>query len=69
MYIGLKRPRRGTVAALVALCLTGMVAMAAIVLDGGILFDDRRQLQTQTPAPLPPPPICSFTTPRTTSQV
>ncbi len=41
-----KRLRRGTVAVLVAVCLIPLMAVLAIVLDGGVLLDDRRQAQT-----------------------
>jgi Flp pilus assembly protein TadG len=41
------RPRedRGAVAPLVAVMLLGMLAMAALVIDGGLLFAERRDLQ------------------------
>ena len=41
------RPRedRGAVAPLVAVMLLGLLAMAALVIDGGLLFAERRDLQ------------------------
>ncbi len=39
------RTRRGAVAALVALCLTVLVGIVALVIDGGMLFEDRRHAQ------------------------
>ena len=36
---------RGAVAPLVAVMLLGMLAMAALVIDGGLLFAERRNLQ------------------------
>jgi Flp pilus assembly protein TadG len=42
--------RRGTVAALTAICLIPMLGIVAIVLDGGVLLDDRRQAQTAADA-------------------
>lgn len=39
------RRRRAKVAVFVALCLSGMVGVAAIALDGGVLLDDQHQLQ------------------------
>jgi hypothetical protein len=39
------RRRPGKVAVLVALCLSGMVGVVAIALDGGVLLDDQQQLQ------------------------
>src|SRR5690348_8218988 len=39
-------PRRsGKVAVLVSLCLTGMLGVVAITLDGGVLLDDQQLLQ------------------------
>lgn len=40
-----RRRREGKVVVLVALCLTGMVGVVAIALDGGVLLDDQQQLQ------------------------
>jgi Flp pilus assembly protein TadG len=45
-----RRLRRGAVAVLVAVCLIPMLAVVAIVLDGGVLLDDRRQAQTAADA-------------------
>lgn len=42
--------RRGQVSILVAVCLTGMVGVAAIALDGGVLLDDYRQAQAAADA-------------------
>jgi hypothetical protein len=42
--------RRGTVAALTAILLVPMLGIVAIVLDGGVLLDDRRQAQTAADA-------------------
>jgi hypothetical protein len=42
--------RRGTVAVLVALCLTLLVAITAIALDGGLLLDSRRRAQAAADA-------------------
>src|SRR5690348_12550488 len=39
------RTRRGTVAVLVAVSLTVLVAVTAIALDGGLLLDSRRRAQ------------------------
>jgi uncharacterized membrane protein len=39
------RGERGAVAPLVAMMLLGMLAMAALVIDGGLLFAERRDLQ------------------------
>ena len=39
-------PRRGTVAVLAALLLTGILAFAALSLDAALLFQDRRAAQT-----------------------
>jgi hypothetical protein len=44
------KKRRGTVAALTALCLTGIVGFAAIALDGGLLQHDRRIAQASADA-------------------
>jgi hypothetical protein len=38
--------RAGTVVVVVAICLTGMLAFTALALDGGLLMDKRRQVQT-----------------------
>jgi hypothetical protein len=40
-----RRPRRGTVAVLVALCLVGILGFAALSLDGALLHQDRRTAQ------------------------
>jgi uncharacterized membrane protein len=41
-----RRPReRGSVSVLVAVMLLGLLAMAALVIDGGLLFVERRDLQ------------------------
>src|SRR5207249_11475775 len=37
--------RRGAVAVIVAVCLTIVVAVVAIAMDGGTLLDDQRQVQ------------------------
>ena len=39
------REERGAVAPLVAVMLLGLLAMAALVIDGGLLFAERRDLQ------------------------
>jgi uncharacterized membrane protein len=39
------REERGAVAPLVAVMLLGLLAMAALVIDGGLLFAERRALQ------------------------
>ncbi len=59
-----KRLRRGTVAVLVAICLIPVMTVLAIVLDGGVLLDDRRQAVAGEPTPRPwrPPPTFSTTT-------
>jgi hypothetical protein len=44
------KPRRGIVAVLVALCLTLLVGIVAIAVDGGLLFDSRRQVQAAADA-------------------
>ncbi len=44
------RRREGKVAVLVALCLTGMVGVVSIALDGGVLLDDQQQLQASADA-------------------
>ena len=40
-----RRRRHGKVVVLVAVCLTGMLGVAAIAVDGGMLMSDRRQAQ------------------------
>ena len=40
----------GTVAVTTAICLVPLLTLAAIVLDGGVLLDDRRQAQTAADA-------------------
>ena len=40
-----QRPRRGTVAVLAALCLTGILGFAALSLDAALLLQDRRNAQ------------------------
>jgi hypothetical protein len=44
------RSRRGVVAVVVALCLTVLVGVIAIVIDGGLLQDDRRSVQAAADA-------------------
>jgi hypothetical protein len=44
------KSRRGTVAILVALCLTLLVGIVAIALDGGLLLDNRRNVQAAADA-------------------
>lgn len=46
----LRRRRHGKVVVLVALCLTGMVGVVSIALDGGVLLDDQQQLQATADA-------------------
>lgn len=45
-----RRPRRGTVAVLVAVCLTLLMSLVALAVDGGMLFTDRRQAQATADA-------------------
>jgi uncharacterized membrane protein len=40
------RKRRGAIVVLVALCLIPLLAILALVLDGGVLRHDRRRIQT-----------------------
>ena len=40
-----QKPRRGTVLILVAVCLVVLMTVAALSLDGGRMFDERRQVQ------------------------
>ena len=49
MYKSVQK-RKGNVAALTALCLTGIVGIAAIALDGGLLQHDRRVAQASADA-------------------
>src|SRR5215831_17708785 len=42
--------RRGTVAVLVAICLTVILGIVAIAVDGGLLMEDRRQVQAAADA-------------------
>jgi hypothetical protein len=44
------RARRGSVVTIVAICLTAILAIVALVLDGGLLLDERRQTQTAADA-------------------
>lgn len=44
------RRRSGVVIVLVALCLTAMLGIVAIALDGGLLLDDRRRIQAAADA-------------------
>jgi hypothetical protein len=44
------QPRRGAVAILVAVCLTVLVGIVAIAVDGGMLLDNRRQVQAAADA-------------------
>jgi hypothetical protein len=46
----IQHPRRGTVAVLAALCLTGLVGFAALSLDGALLHQDRRAAQSAADA-------------------
>src|SRR5207244_2014700 len=39
------RSRRGIVAALGIVCLVAVIGMVVIAVDGGVLFDERRQVQ------------------------
>jgi hypothetical protein len=41
-----ERKRRGNVAILAAVCLVPLMGILALVLDGGMIMDNRRQLQT-----------------------
>src|SRR5262249_18212732 len=45
-----RRPRRGTIAVLVAVCLTMMLSVVALSVDGGLLLTDRRHAQTTADA-------------------
>jgi Putative Flp pilus-assembly TadE/G-like len=45
MTSSMPRGERGAVAPLVAMMLLGLVALAALVIDGGLLFAERRDLQ------------------------
>src|SRR5438132_8466767 len=42
--------RIGTVAVLVAVCLTVLLSFVAIAIDGGLLMDDRRRAQSAADA-------------------
>lgn len=44
------RRRSGKVVVFVALCLTGMVGVVALAVDGGVLLDDQQQLQAAADA-------------------
>jgi Flp pilus assembly protein TadG len=44
------RRRPGKVVVFVALCLTGMVGVVALAVDGGVLLDDQQQLQAAADA-------------------
>lgn len=44
------QPRRGVVIVLVAICLMALLGIVAIALDGGLLLDDRRRLQSAADA-------------------
>ena len=45
MTWSMPRGERGAVAPLVAMMLLGLLALAALVIDGGLLFAERRDLQ------------------------
>src|SRR5262245_30925881 len=45
-----RQPRRGAVAILVALLLTGLVGVLAIALEGGLMADNRRRAQAAADA-------------------
>jgi Flp pilus assembly protein TadG len=45
MTSSMSRGERGVVAPLVAVMLLGLLALAALVIDGGLLFAERRDLQ------------------------
>src|SRR5262245_2451356 len=45
-----RRPRRGTIAVFSAVCMTALLGVVALSLDGGVLVDDRRQVQAATDA-------------------
>jgi uncharacterized membrane protein len=45
MTSSMPRGERGAVAPLVAVMLLGLLALAALVIDGGLLFAERRDLQ------------------------
>src|SRR5262245_60154854 len=45
-----RAPRRGVIAVFVALVLTVLVGALAIVLDGGLLQDDKREVQAAADA-------------------
>jgi len=45
MTSSMPRGERGAVAPLVAMMLFGLLALAALVIDGGLLFAERRDLQ------------------------
>lgn len=45
MTSSMPRGERGAVAPLVAMMLPGLLALAALVIDGGLLFAERRDLQ------------------------
>jgi Flp pilus assembly protein TadG len=45
MTSSMPRGERGAVAPLVAMMLLGLLALAALVIDGGLLFAERRDLQ------------------------
>jgi uncharacterized membrane protein len=46
MTSSIPRGERGAVAPLVAMMLLGLLALAALVIDGGLLFAERRDLQS-----------------------
>src|SRR6516164_5783662 len=45
-----RHPRRGTIAVLAALCLTGILGFAALSLDAALLHQDRRSAQAAAAA-------------------
>ncbi len=50
MAIGGQSGRRGAVAVLVAICLTAMMSVVAIAVDGGLLLGEKRQAQATADA-------------------
>lgn len=44
------KKRRGTVAVIVALSLVAVLSVVALALDGGILYEDRRDIQAAADA-------------------
>src|SRR5262245_17314560 len=45
-----RRPRRGIVAPMVALFMTGLIGITAIAIDGGVLQDNKRRVQAAADA-------------------